>query len=259
MSGVDPKLIESTSLSDVGQVRTSNQDYCDEFLSPGGNRLLVVADGMGGHRGGATASRVATETIGEIFSSATEEPSETLYTALAEANRRVHQQSIDDPELRGMGTTVVSILFDTDGNVWVAHVGDSRAYRLHAAGMEQITQDHSVVGEMGTDRSESVMLLLQTGPETRPDCSFFGYRAPVALPGRMIRLRRDGEERRPSSEGLRARRLDNLCPLVSVLRELRRVVVPGGLTAAGMLDIGSTVHYPPCPALGVGHASTKPK
>jgi protein phosphatase len=148
MSGVDPKLIESTSLSDVGQVRTSNQDYCDEFLNPSGDRLLVVADGMGGHRGGATASRVATETIGEIFEASTQESSETLYAALSEANRRVHQQSIDDPELRGMGTTVVAMLFDTDGCVWVAHVGDSRAYRLHSAGIEQITQDHSVVGEM---------------------------------------------------------------------------------------------------------------
>jgi protein phosphatase len=148
MSGVDPQLIESASLSDVGQVRTSNQDYCDEFQSPSGNRLLVVADGMGGHRGGATASRVATETIGEIFAAATQESSETLYEALTEANRRVHQQSVDDPELRGMGTTVVTMLFDTDGSAWVAHVGDSRAYRLHTAGMEQITQDHSVVGEM---------------------------------------------------------------------------------------------------------------
>ncbi|MBW2722799.1 MAG: Stp1/IreP family PP2C-type Ser/Thr phosphatase [Deltaproteobacteria bacterium] len=148
MSGGDPQLIESASLSDVGQVRSSNQDYCDDFLSPSGNRLLVVADGMGGHRGGATASRIATETIGEVFMRATEESSEILYEALTEANRRVHQQSIDDPELRGMGTTVVALLFDTEGCVWVAHVGDSRAYRLHADGMEQITQDHSVVGEM---------------------------------------------------------------------------------------------------------------
>lgn len=148
MSGIDPGLIESASLTDVGKVRTSNQDYVDEFKTPRGDRLLVVADGMGGHRGGATASRLATQTIGEVFKASSADSPDTLYDALAAANARVHQQSIDDPELRGMGTTVVALLFDIEGNVWVGHVGDSRAYRLHAAGLEQITQDHSVVGEM---------------------------------------------------------------------------------------------------------------
>lgn len=148
MSGIDPRTIENTSLTSIGQVRSTNQDYFEVFESPQGHQLLVVADGMGGHRGGATASRVATETIGEVFEASTADPPDTLYDALTAANQRVHQLSIDDPELRGMGTTVVSLLFGNDGRVWVAHVGDSRAYRLHAAGMEQITQDHSVVGEM---------------------------------------------------------------------------------------------------------------
>lgn len=148
MSGIDPALIESASLTDVGKVRTSNQDYVDEFKTPRGDLLLVVADGMGGHRGGATASRLATERIGEVFQASSADSPDTLYDALAAANARVHQESIDDPELRGMGTTVVALLFDIEGNAWVAHVGDSRAYRLHADGLEQITQDHSVVGEM---------------------------------------------------------------------------------------------------------------
>jgi len=148
MSGIDPSAIVSTSVSSIGQVRSTNQDYCDIFESPRGHRLLVVADGMGGHRGGATASRVATETIGEIFEASTADPPETLYDALTAANQRVHQLSIDDPELRGMGTTIVSLLFDGDGGVWVAHVGDSRAYRLHGGAIEQITEDHSVVAEM---------------------------------------------------------------------------------------------------------------
>jgi protein phosphatase len=148
MSGIDPRLIATASLSDIGLVRGTNQDFCDIFDNPSGSRLLVVADGMGGHRGGATASRIATETIGELFQAASGEPANILFDAITMANERVHRQSIEDPELRGMGTTVVALLFDTDGLVWVAHVGDSRAYRLHAAGMEQITQDHSVVGEM---------------------------------------------------------------------------------------------------------------
>jgi len=149
MTGIDSSLIESASLTSIGQVRTTNQDFFDEFKRPNGDRLLVVADGMGGHRGGATASRLATETIGAVFEQSSAEPSsDILYDALAQANERVHQTSLEDPELRGMGTTIVSLLFDAEGLVWVAHVGDSRAYRLHAAGMEQITQDHSVVGEM---------------------------------------------------------------------------------------------------------------
>lgn len=148
MSSIDPKQVEIASLSDIGLRRDTNQDFCDIFDSPSGGRLLVVADGMGGHRGGATASRIATETIGQEFMSATGDSADILFEAITTANHRVHQQSIDDPELRGMGTTVVALLIDTDGLVWVAHVGDSRAYRLHAAGMEQITQDHSVVGEM---------------------------------------------------------------------------------------------------------------
>lgn len=148
MTGIDSRLIESASLTSIGQVRTTNQDFFDEFQRPNGDRLLVVADGMGGHRGGATASRLATETIGAVFEQSTAEPSDILYDALAQANERVHQTSLEDPELRGMGTTVVSLLFDAEGLVWVAHVGDSRAYRLHAAVIEQITQDHSVVGEM---------------------------------------------------------------------------------------------------------------
>lgn len=148
MTATDTTQIESTSLTSIGQVRSTNQDYFGEFMRPNGDRLLVVADGMGGHRGGATASRLATETIGDVFANSTANSPDTLYDAVAAANARVHQTSLEDPELRGMGTTVVTVLFDAEGLVWVAHVGDSRAYRLHDDVMEQITQDHSVVGEM---------------------------------------------------------------------------------------------------------------
>ena len=148
MTAADTQNIDSASLTSIGQVRSTNQDYFGEFSRPNGDRLLVVADGMGGHRGGATASQLATETIGEAFATSTANSPDTLYDAIRVANARVHQASLEDPELRGMGTTVVMMLFDAEGLVWVAHVGDSRAYRLHPAGIEQITQDHSVVGEM---------------------------------------------------------------------------------------------------------------
>jgi serine/threonine protein phosphatase PrpC len=148
MSAIDPKSIASAALSVVGRVRSENQDYCAEFERADGSRLLVVADGMGGHNGGATASRVATEAIGEFYASSSLDSPDLLREAVAHANQRVFQRSLEESELRGMGTTVVVILFDKDGLVWAAHVGDSRLYRLNSGEIEQLTQDHSVVGEM---------------------------------------------------------------------------------------------------------------
>lgn len=140
--------ITTASLSDVGQVRTRNEDFCSEFSHASGYRLLVVADGMGGHRAGATASRVAVEAIGEVFSGFDAPPGEMLELALITANRRVYQMALDQPDLRGMGTTAVALLLGPDASAWVAHIGDSRAYRYREGQLEALTADHSVVGEM---------------------------------------------------------------------------------------------------------------
>lgn len=137
------------SLSDVGRVRSVNEDSCDSFLRSDGTRLLVVADGMGGHRGGAVASREALATIAATF---TENPSldsaSLLARAIERANDRVFSLARQDPELAGMGTTVVAFLLDAGGRGAVAHVGDSRAYRLRGGRLEALTSDHSVVAEM---------------------------------------------------------------------------------------------------------------
>jgi len=148
MSTVDPSRIATASLTDVGRVRHHNEDSCAEFSDPTGQKLLVVADGMGGHKGGATASRVAVEAIGEVFTSSQADPPATLQAALDAANERVHSLAQTNPELRGMGTTAVMLMLCADGSAWVAHVGDSRAYRLRDGAFEPITADHSVVGEM---------------------------------------------------------------------------------------------------------------
>ena len=140
------------SRSDVGRVRTFNEDSCGSFMRADGVRLLVVADGMGGHRGGATASREALATIAAAFeesgSRGAHDPHETLREAIERANGRVHSMSTANPELAGMGTTVVAFLLDTSGIGAVAHVGDSRAYRYRAGRLEALTTDHSVVAEM---------------------------------------------------------------------------------------------------------------
>lgn len=157
------------SRTDVGRVRVVNEDSCGSYRCADGARLLVVADGMGGHRGGATASREALaaiaaafeerieERIDEGFEKASDEtpdanaplpPAEALKRAIERANACVFAMSREDPELAGMGTTVVAFLLDATGRGTVAHVGDSRAYRLRGGRLEALTTDHSVVAEM---------------------------------------------------------------------------------------------------------------
>ena len=148
MSALDPRTIETAGLTDVGQVRSVNQDAIGEFeLADGQGRLLMVADGMGGHRGGEVASRLAVESTGEVLRGRDPDP-DVMADAFQEANARIHKTGAEDRSLAGMGTTGVAILFAADGRAWVAHVGDSRAYRLHQGDIERLTDDHSVVGEL---------------------------------------------------------------------------------------------------------------
>jgi protein phosphatase len=150
MSFPEPEEFVTGGMSDIGQVREVNQDYCGEFDDPATRRrLLIVADGMGGHLGGEVASRMAVETAAEIFKGGSGDDAETLLDrALSTANERVHKASQEDMDLAGMGTTGVCLLFESGGHGWVAHVGDSRGYRLRNGSLEQITEDHSVVGAL---------------------------------------------------------------------------------------------------------------
>lgn len=140
--------LTTASRSDVGRVRTRNEDSYGEFTRPDGARLLVVADGMGGHRAGETASRLTVETVGQVFAASAEPPEGTLREALEAANARVHGMAVENPELRGMGTTAVVLLFGPDGSGFVAHVGDSRLYRYRDDVLRPLTRDHSVVAEL---------------------------------------------------------------------------------------------------------------
>ena len=141
--------VELASRSDVGRVRSANEDSCDAAERADGTRLLVVADGMGGHRGGATASRTAVATISEIFDQDTSSNIEELILrAIQAANARVYEMAQANDDLEGMGTTVVAFLIDARHRATVAHVGDSRAYRCRKGRLEALTIDHSVVAEM---------------------------------------------------------------------------------------------------------------
>jgi len=140
--------IEIATLSDVGLKRSSNQDAMGIFERPDGSRLMVVADGMGGHQGGEIASQLALEAIAEHFSASHGPPTQVLREAFVHANARIRARAQQEPHLMGMGTTGVALWLGGDGRIWVAHVGDSRAYRFRYGSLEVLTADHSVVGEM---------------------------------------------------------------------------------------------------------------
>jgi protein phosphatase len=141
-------ILELAVRCDVGRVRVSNQDT---YRVDGERGILVVADGMGGHRAGEVASRIAADTVLEqligLDDPAERDPSGALARlgrAVEEANAALFRAIAQSPELQGMGTTLVAVVF-SDGHVYHAHVGDSRLYRWRDGALESLTRDHSLV------------------------------------------------------------------------------------------------------------------
>ncbi len=139
--------LQAGSATDVGRVRTSNQD---QLLVTA--ELFAVADGMGGHAAGEVASLTAVEALKAAYEHAG--GSEGLVAAAQQANRSIFERAQGNPELHGMGTTLVAIaLVNTDGEdrLAIVNVGDSRAYLLRQGELEQVTTDHSLVQELVDD------------------------------------------------------------------------------------------------------------
>lgn len=110
--------------------------------------VFVVADGMGGHRGGEIASRIAVRTVLAFYTAdASGDRSQALARAFHEANQTIIQEAVADSTLFGMGTTCTAIALHA-GRAYIAHVGDSRCYMLRRGKIRQVTSDHSIVGEM---------------------------------------------------------------------------------------------------------------
>jgi PPM family protein phosphatase len=139
--------LRTASQSDVGRARRDNQDAFGEFASAAGERLLVVADGMGGHVGGATASRICVEALGAALLDGDGSAEARLARGLVLANGRIRDAAARQPELAGMGTTAVALLFESPRTAWLGWVGDSRAYRARGGEIEALSSDHSVVAE----------------------------------------------------------------------------------------------------------------
>jgi PPM family protein phosphatase len=138
--------LSSFAGSDVGRARSGNEDsyFC-------GRTVFAVADGLGGHQGGEVASAAAVEPLaaldGREFATPAE-AAEALAGAIAEANSAIGDQAAGNPSLWGMGTTVTAAALAADDRVQLAHVGDSRAYLLREGSFDQLTTDHTVVGEL---------------------------------------------------------------------------------------------------------------
>jgi len=144
--------------TDVGMKRSHNEDSL--YLIPSQN-LYMVADGMGGHASGEVASQLAVETVASFFQETAEDEDMTwpfkmdkdreyqenrVVTGVKLANRRIFEQAIEEPRLKGMGTTLVVVFF-TNGGCYIGHVGDSRVYRLRGDSLTQLTEDHSLLND----------------------------------------------------------------------------------------------------------------
>lgn len=184
----------------VGKVRERNEDswLIDEDLG-----LYVVADGMGGHAGGAEASSVCVRAVRDAlyrqFASGAVSPSAApgrLARAVEHANRSVFQLSKDDPKLEGCGTTLTALTFVGE-SAWIAHVGDTRCYHLQDHELWLVTSDHTVAAQRvrtGFDREEDVaeqdhVLLRAIGTEAEIQVDI--ARVPC-LPGDRFLLCSDG-------------------------------------------------------------------
>lgn len=148
-----PFRLEYATRSDIGMRRTSNQDSVVVTMqaSPevlAADQVLVVADGMGAHAAGELASKMAVDCVPQAYSkSELASASGALRHAVSEANDQIHAKGASSPEFQGMGTTC-SCLILSRNTALVAHVGDSRVYRLRDGLLEQLTFDHSLVWEM---------------------------------------------------------------------------------------------------------------
>jgi len=150
---VPPPKLQAVKLTDVGRVRSHNEDYVDFYVPPDARQLerkgaiYLVADGMGGHQAGEVASQGAVElVIGRYYSDTTHDVGTSLVRAFRAANKLIYDQAQADPAKAGMGTTLVAAVI-LGRKVYLANVGDSRAYLINKAGIVQITEDHSWVEE----------------------------------------------------------------------------------------------------------------
>jgi PPM family protein phosphatase len=198
-------VMEVAALTDVGQLRSTNEDAYGLCPEAG---FFVVCDGMGGAAAGEVASQTAVASAIETICNTKRQgdPLKLLEKAVNAANQRVFSRSQREPALYGMGTTLVSLLV-REGRAYIGHVGDSRCYRFHAGSLEQKTQDHSLVEEQ-VRLGQMTVAEAQESPLRNVITRAVGTRATVTAdideivtePGDLLLLCSDGLTRELSDE-----------------------------------------------------------
>jgi protein phosphatase len=232
--------IEIFGLTDVGLVRDHNEDSIGENHDLG---LAVLADGMGGHRGGEVASAITVSTILESLADELKniKPGDideatglslvsiAVNDAVIKANENVFTSSNENSQYRGMGTTVVVLLFH-DNRFTVAHVGDSRLYRYRDGEFEQLTRDHSLMQELvdkGFYTTEQARESLHKNLVTRAIGAEESVQADVhedvAHPGDIYLLCSDGVTDMLEDDVIRNTIADNSDDLEKIATELIRL------------------------------------
>lgn len=187
------RVARHSEKTDTGRQRRANED---SLLARA--PLFIVADGMGGARAGEVASQTAIRAFDQGLPEGS--PEETLPAMIQMANRVIHRQSFEDPDLAGMGTTMTAALVDAEGErVVIGHVGDSRAYRIRDGIIQRLTRDHSLVEEMrrrgqitqseAEDHPQRSIITRALGPEAEVDVD---VQSVPAEPGDLFLLCSDG-------------------------------------------------------------------
>ncbi len=204
-------MLKSYAVTDIGRRRQLNQDFIYLSETPVGNlpNLFIVADGMGGHKAGDYASRYAVETVvEEIGASFEKNPIRIMGAAIGKANALIRRQAQENIAYSGMGTTMVAATC-IGKYLEVANVGDSRLYVV-GDGIEQITEDHSLVAEMvrmgGIDRTaarnhpDKNIITRAIGARDYIDADFFSREM---KPGELVLLCSDGLTNMVEDEDIR--------------------------------------------------------
>ncbi len=217
MSATGFEILESASLTDVGVRRSHNQDAyavrmaTEESAWRDRGHVFLVADGIGGHAVGELASKLAADLIPHTYQKyASQGARPAILRAFQEANAHIHERGLHNPEFKDMGTTCTALLVRPDG-AWIGHVGDSRAYRIRAGVIEQLSYDHSVQWELARRQHiapeqvqgvPSNVILRSLGPDAEVEVDIDGPYA--ILPGDSYLLCSDGLSNQVSDEEMGA-------------------------------------------------------
>jgi protein phosphatase len=196
---------EVALLSDVGCHRQINQDsgqivYAANGASESGGLLVIVADGMGGHKAGEVASQTAVLTVSDVYQHTKGTPGEALDEAFKEAHKIIFKLANGNKDMAGMGTTCTALAI-VGNEAWAAHVGDSRLYLVRGSGIYQLSEDHTVIADMvrqgmltpeDAEKHEDRNVLLRA-MGTKPDFSMMRWPEPMDVrPGDAFLLCSDG-------------------------------------------------------------------